>query len=333
MIASVRWVIVLAALITLGCDEVPQQQAASKTTKAPPPPVPTAGSDGGLTAEQRAELAAAAKGRSAELAAEGFEEWDSVEGRLKALRMQFENTTAGRIFRVRSRIDLSGITLVGHDLDWDAYRGKVVIVVFCDPEMKLCAAYVPELNRLAAEHAQHGLAVLGVTVEEDIQYAKTRQFLDDHQLDWTMLAAPRNSPTLHDNGVSKLPVILLVDRLGYVAGRTMDPAVIEPVLNQLVSENYELAEVGVGSKGRDYKSGYLGEVVGARFRAEEKIRFAQAQQALQMHVAQRGRPPQSNEQFMKEVLRANNIPLPQLPPGDSYFYDAREQQLMVRHKR
>ena len=52
---------------------------------------------------------------------------------------------------------------------------------------------------------------------------------------------------------------------------------------------------------------------------------------MNKYKAFKGQAPQSHEEFMKEIIEANAINLPELPPGDKYFYDAKTEQLMVQH--
>ena len=54
-------------------------------------------------------------------------------------------------------------------------------------------------------------------------------------------------------------------------------------------------------------------------------------QALQLFKATNGRAPNSEDEFMQQVIAANNIQLPQLPPGHRYVYDVAAEQLMVEH--
>src|SRR3954469_8889014 len=55
----------------------------------------------------------------------------------------------------------------GHRLDLTSYRGKVVVlnfwVTWCEP----CRAEIPELIELQKRHVDHGLAVIGIALEDD----------------------------------------------------------------------------------------------------------------------------------------------------------------------
>jgi hypothetical protein len=90
------------------------------------------------------------------------------------------------------------------------------------------------------------------------------------------------------------------------------------------------AQVGVGRKSQQIQGGgYLPTVVRARYRAEERINLNNATYALKLYKAQHGRGPKTHDEYMKEIIKANNIQLPELPDGERYVYDPKSEQLMV----
>ena len=52
----------------------------------------------------------------------------------------------------------------------------------------------------------------------------------------------------------------------------------------------------------------------------------QIQQALDLYHATNDRYPKDYDEFMTEIIKANNITLPKLPPYQDYAYDAPEPQ-------
>jgi len=91
------------------------------------------------------------------------------------------------------------------------------------------------------------------------------------------------------------------------------------------------AQVGVGQKGRTLgQPGFLTTPVYVYFRSQEMVAFRiQVPQAMQLFKATNGRAPQSHEEFWREIIEANAIRLPQLPPGHRYVYDPAREELMV----
>ena len=40
--------------------------------------------------------------------------------------------------------------------------------------------------------------------------------------------------------------------------------------------------------------------------------------------------PKTHEEFMNVIIKEHAVQLPELPPGNVYWYDAKTEQLMVR---
>lgn len=93
----------------------------------------------------------------------------------------------------------------------------------------------------------------------------------------------------------------------------------------------EPAQAGVTGRG-DYAPGLITTPVAAYFNAQERIVFEiQIPHAMQLFQATNGFFPKSQEEFMQQIIEANQIPLPKLPPGCEYVYDPETAQLLVQH--
>lgn len=93
------------------------------------------------------------------------------------------------------------------------------------------------------------------------------------------------------------------------------------------------AKRGVGIKGRslDQYKGPIVTPVKALFSTKERVIFEiNIPHALNLYDAANGAPPKTHEEFMEGVIKANNIKLPELPPGHEYWYDAEAKELMVK---
>lgn len=106
------------------------------------------------------------------------------------------------------------------------------------------------------------------------------------------------------------------------------------------------ADVGAGKKGHYGQKGGDGNMaesaadiitvpVATLFRAKEMTAYRiQVPQALQLFKAMNdGQGPTSHEEFMEKIIKANNIPLPELPDGQEYVYDPKTEELMIRKPR
>lgn len=67
------------------------------------------------------------------------------------------------------------------------------------------------------------------------------------------------------------------------------------------------------------------------FHAKDRAVFdMQIPKSMQLYQAETGANPKTQEEFMTNIIQKNQIILPELPEGDSYFYDPETATLMVR---
>ena len=101
------------------------------------------------------------------------------------------------------------------------------------------------------------------------------------------------------------------------------------------SEAYEreVAEVGVGKKGRNYGGGIITEPIRQGFRLRQRVVFLKIDYDMRIFKAAHERLPNSHEEFMEKIIKASNIPLPELPAGERFVYDPERGELMVERPR
>jgi hypothetical protein len=98
------------------------------------------------------------------------------------------------------------------------------------------------------------------------------------------------------------------------------------------------AEKGVGIAGRSLDP-YEGAIVTPAktlFTVRERVVFeAQIPEALKLFKANNinGQGPKSHDEFMAQIIQANQIQLPELPPGQRYVYDPKTEELNVERPR
>jgi hypothetical protein len=96
------------------------------------------------------------------------------------------------------------------------------------------------------------------------------------------------------------------------------------------------AEKGVGIKGRslDEHQGMLVTPAKAYFSVRERVVFEiQIPEAVKLFKATNGNGPKSHDEFMAQIIDANQIQLPELPAGQRYVYDPEKEELMVERPR
>jgi hypothetical protein len=94
------------------------------------------------------------------------------------------------------------------------------------------------------------------------------------------------------------------------------------------------AEVGVGKKGASLRGNDVNKTIAAApvalFAFKEKAVFDfQIKPALDLYNADKGYYPKTHDDFMKDIIEANMIKLPELFEGERYVYDPETHQLMV----
>jgi len=97
------------------------------------------------------------------------------------------------------------------------------------------------------------------------------------------------------------------------------------------------AEVGLGPRGHyaaNSSTVIITAPISAMFRTRERVSFFQPMEhAMNLFRATHDRLPASHEEFMEQIIRANHLRLPELPPGQEFVYDPARGELMVRRPR
>ena len=110
------------------------------------------------------------------------------------------------------------------------------------------------------------------------------------------------------------------------------PTVVPPAQPNTVPPEAKKAEVGMGKKGQGYGGDPITEPIRQRFRIEDKIILDQIQHGLNNYKALNGRYPRTHDEFMKEIIQAAAIALPELYPDEKYVYDPKDAELKIAPK-
>jgi len=107
-----------------------------------------------------------------------------------------------------------------------------------------------------------------------------------------------------------------------------DEASAEPEQNVIRTQ----ASPEVTKKGQFKREGIVSTPIRAYFTTQDRIVFdVQLKQAMDLFHATNGRFPNSEEEFMQQIIEFNKIILPELRPGYRYVYDPKAGELMVEH--
>jgi thiol:disulfide interchange protein DsbD len=106
--------------------------------------------------------------------------------------------------------------LDGSAFDAAPLKGKVVVVDFWATWCVPCLGEIPGFNRIQREYGPKGVAVLGVSMDEDGAPA-VQPFLKKHQMDYTIALGPQ--PLFKQFSLDELPVTVIFGRDGKIAKR------------------------------------------------------------------------------------------------------------------
>jgi hypothetical protein len=84
-----------------------------------------------------------------------------------------------------------------------------------------------------------------------------------------------------------------------------------------------------GMKAAEIGKGVISTPTKIYLRIPDKLVFEQVTHALNLYRASNGDFPKTQEEFMREIIAANNLKLPELPAGSSYVYRPAEGELMI----
>lgn len=112
---------------------------------------------------------------------------------------------------------IEGTTASGEPFDWEAYRGKVVLVdywaTWCGP----CIQELPNVKENYEKYHDQGFEVVGISLDQDP--ARLQRFLTEREIPWVCLfeeGAGWNHPMAKYYGVMGIPATMLLDREGKV---------------------------------------------------------------------------------------------------------------------
>ncbi len=108
-------------------------------------------------------------------------------------------------------------------------------------------------------------------------------------------------------------------------GATQDPHAPDPNKEQV-----EATADTVGTKGKGYGGGIITEPISQYFRLQDRIKLQNIEHGVRIFQAQHGRYPASMQEFEDEILKPQQVKLPELPPGRKYVYDPQQGKLFVQ---
>jgi hypothetical protein len=155
----------------------------------------------------------------------------------------------------------------------------------------------------------------------------------------TAVEAPAPPPPAEAAGASSEPAppAATAPVAAPAAAAPHSPAAAAPAVADAAApakgDSVKKAEVGVGVKGRDYGGpGFVTTPIETLFRTDDRIAFEiQIPKAMSIYKAGHdNKGPKTHEEFMNVIIKEHAVILPDLPPGSTYWYDAKAEELMVK---
>jgi thiol-disulfide isomerase/thioredoxin len=137
-------------------------------------------------------------------------------------------------------LELEGTMLDGSKFNWDDYRGKVVLVDFWNSGCVNCRAEAPNVLANYEAYKDKGFEVVSVNLDEDPVLAKLYMeqtgFTFPTLFSFDPQATGWNHPMGRRYGVTKLPVVFLVDQNGIVVNTNAQGEILGMHLAELLGE-------------------------------------------------------------------------------------------------
>jgi len=127
-------------------------------------------------------------------------------------------------------------TLAGEDMALEDYRGQWVLLDFWATWCKPCVEMMPQLQKLSANHADKGLVVLGVAIDEDKnRIKKIERFVDKVGVSYPIFSDAKENPAWHMFKVKVLPTLFLIDREGQIVAQWIGKVDHKKVASEVAS--------------------------------------------------------------------------------------------------
>jgi thiol-disulfide isomerase/thioredoxin len=157
-----------------------------------------------------------------------------------------ESNLAGmtrRLSLMGNPMEITGTLLGGEEVDWESYRGKVVLVDFWATWCGPCRAEVPNILAMHKAYGAKGFDVLGVSLDETAEDAET--YIEEQGIPWKSLFSDKEeergwaNPLARYYGINGIPTAILVDQEGKVVDMNARGERLQQRLQELLGDPVE----------------------------------------------------------------------------------------------
>jgi thiol-disulfide isomerase/thioredoxin len=163
-----------------------------------------------------------------------------------------------RLNLLGSKLELAGTLLDGKKLDWDSYRGKVVLVDFWATWCQPCRAEVPNVLENYLKYHNKGFDVVGISLDE--QRSDAEEYVAQTNIPWPSLFHEASgetgwqSPMAVKYGITGIPTAILVDQEGNVVSTQARGPRLGAALEKLLGKPSETKTSNLEISDRDQRT-------------------------------------------------------------------------------
>ena len=138
------------------------------------------------------------------------------------------------------QMKLKGKLLDGTELDWESYRGKVVLVDFWATWCGPCRQEVPNVLRLYRAYHDKDFEVVGISLDDRREQAES--YIEQYEVPWPNLFSENENERKWEHpmavyyGITGIPLAILIDRDGTVVSMQARGEMLARELRRLLGE-------------------------------------------------------------------------------------------------